>query len=190
MPSDPESPADPESFRVSAVGSGDWPDLCRLFEQRGGPHYCWCMAWREMPSKARGDKSAKKAEMQRRVLEGVPVGLIGYAEEAPVAWCSVGPRSSFRRLADDDGEGGQAVWCITCFFVARAHRGRGLADRMIENAITYARSNGADAIEAYPVAPDAPSYRFMGFVPQFERAGFVHAGKTGKWRHVMRLPLG
>ena len=190
MSGNPATPSpDPMPFRVAAVGAGEWEDLCRLFEGRGGPHYCWCMVWRDMPSAQRRDKAAKKAELHRRVQAGVAVGLIGYLEDKPVAWCSVGPRSSFRRLAEDSHGDGEAVWSITCFFIARAHRGQGLANRMIAAAVGHARAHGADIIEAFPVQPDAPSYRFMGFVPHFERAGFRHAGRAGKWRQVMRLHL-
>ncbi len=183
------SASDPLPFRVTTVGPGEWSDLCRLFEGRGGPHYCWCMVWRDMPSADRRDKAAKKAELQRRVQTGVPVGLIGYLENTPVAWCSVGPRSSFRRLSEGGVEDHGSTWSIICFYVARSHRRRGLADRMITAAVDYARAHGAERIEAFPVPSDAPSYRFMGFVPQFERAGFRHAGSAGKWRQVMRLYL-
>jgi hypothetical protein len=44
-------------------------------------------------------------------------------------------------------------------------------------------------LEAYPVSPDSPSYRFMGFVPAFEARGFAPAGMAGTRRHVMRLAL-
>lgn len=33
--------------------------------------------------------------------------------------------------------------------------------------------------------PDSPSYRFMGFVPVFEKAGFREVGRAGTRRHVM-----
>lgn len=174
-------------FRMEEVDEARWPDLCRLFEGRGGPHYCWCMAWRDMPAKARSDKAAKKAALGARVDAGVPVGLLGYIDGQPVAWCSVGPRSSFRRLSNQAGAEDGSVWSITCFFIARAHRGQGLSSRLIDGAVACAKRNGADLVEAYPVMPDAPSYRFMGLVPQFEHAGFVHAGTAGKWRQVMRL---
>ncbi len=176
-------------WRIEQVDQGRWPDLCRLFESRGGPHYCWCMAWRDMPAKARSDKAAKKAALRERVEAGMPIGLLGYLDGTPVAWCSVGPRSSFRRLSKQAGAEEGSVWSITCFFITRAHRGKGLSSRLIDGAVACARRNGADIVEAYPVAPYAPSYRFMGLVPQFERAGFVHAGTSGKWRQVMRLHL-
>ena len=41
-------------------------------------------------------------------------------------------------------------------------------------------------IEGYPVAPDSPSYRFMGTRPVFLAAGFEETGSVGKRRHAMR----
>jgi GNAT superfamily N-acetyltransferase len=77
-------------------------------------------------------------------------------------------------------------------FIQRDLRGQGVTKQLIAAAVTHARSRGATAIEAYPVDPDSPSYRFMGFVPSFEKAGFRPAGQAGKRRHIMRLdtPLG
>ncbi|MGH7429499.1 MAG: GNAT family N-acetyltransferase, partial [Candidatus Methylomirabilaceae bacterium] len=99
-----------------------WPDFERLFEARGGPKSCWCMVWRASPAEARHtDGASRKAAMCARVLGGTPVGLLGYAEGEPVAWCSVAPRSTYRRLvggdAPDDG-----IWSIACFFVVRSLR--------------------------------------------------------------------
>jgi hypothetical protein len=38
--------------------------------------------------------------------------------------------------------------------------------------------SGARYVEAYPVEPDSPSYRFMGFKTTFEKAGVIEK-KTG-----------
>ncbi len=35
------------------------------------------------------------------------------------------------------------------------------------------------AVQAYPVDPDSPSYRLMGFTTLFEAHGFVHVGRPG-----------
>ena len=50
-------------------------------------------------------------------------------------------------------------------------------------------AGGARTLEAYPVAPDSPSYRFLGVVPLFREAGFAGAGRAGARRHVMRQAL-
>jgi GNAT superfamily N-acetyltransferase len=82
------------------------------------------------------------------------------------------------------------VWSVVCFFVPRRLRRRGLMRRLLLAAIETARRHGATVLEAYPVDPDAPSYRFMGFVPLFRAAGFKSVGRAGSRRHVMRLDLG
>ena len=174
------------------VDRGRWSDLERLFESRGGPKHCWCMVWRATPGerKAVGGPNRKVA-LQRRVEVSVPVGILGYLDGEPVAWCSIAPRPTYRRLggAQDPGDDPEKVWSITCFFITRRLRGVGLTKRLIEAAVANARARGATVVEAYPVDPDAPSYRFMGFVPVFEAAGFREVGRAGTRRHVMRLWL-
>lgn len=184
-------------FEFAGIDEGRWGDLAALFEARGGPHACWCMVWREKPpglSKARGKErnALLKKALRERVSAGTPIGILGYDRDAdaPVAWCSVAPRSTYRALGGlDDLEGGDGVWSIVCFFVKRDYRGKGVTQRLLDAAIEYARSQRAKIIEAYPVDPDSPSYRFMGFVSVFERAGFKTVGTAGTRRHVMRLTL-
>ena len=74
-------------------------------------------------------------------------------------------------------------------FIRRSLRGTGIAHELIAAAIDHARAKGADIVEGYPVDPDSPSYRHMGFVSAFERAGFTPTGMEGKRRHVMRLTI-
>jgi GNAT superfamily N-acetyltransferase len=137
------------------------------------------------------DKASRKAAMQRRIHDEVPVGILGYLGDEPVAWCSVAPRSTFRHLGGvdrpEDAQG--SVWSITCFFVHRSLRGRGLTRQLLEAAVAHARMRGATVVEGYPVEPDSPSYRFMGFVETFDEAGFEEVGRAGTRRHVMRRLL-
>src|SRR4029077_14548102 len=114
------------------------------------------------------------------------VGLLGYLNKEPVAWCSVAPRSTYRRLFEQGGDE-EGVWSIACFFVIRRLRGQGVSLRIIAAAVEFARSRGASIVEAYPVDPTSPSYRFMGFVPTFEAAGFREVGRVGSRRHVFQL---
>jgi len=146
------------------------------------------MAWRPLDGdRAKAPAPARKRALLGLVDSGVPVGILGYLDEEPVAWCSVAPRSTHLELGgpgrDDD------VWSITCFFVLRDFRGAGLMKRLLGAAVETARARGARVVEAYPVDPDSPSYRFMGFVPAFEERGFIEDRRVGTRRHVMRLVL-
>jgi GNAT superfamily N-acetyltransferase len=185
----PTNSIDPTRLIFQAVDVAHWPDFERLFESRGGPKSCWCMVWRQTLEEARHtDGASRKAAMAARVAAGIPVGLLGYLDGAPVAWCSVAPRSTYRRLVSDGGSD-DGIWSLACLFVVRRLRGMGLAPVIIQAAVSHARAQGASIVEAYPVDADSPSYRFMGFVPVFERAGFQEVGREGIRRHVMRLYL-
>ncbi len=169
-----------------------WADLERLFESRGGPKYCWCMVWRSMPAgTSRSDALVKKASMKKRVDDGIPIGILGYVNGEAATWCSIAPRVTYRDLGGhaDPAEDTESVWSIVCFFVPRRLRGQGLGNRPIEAAVEHARARGAKVVEAYPVDPDSPSYRFMGFRSSFESAGFLEVGTAGTRRHVVRLSL-
>ncbi len=171
------------------VTADRWPDLERLFEARGGPKSCWCMLCRASPAGAKcADGASRKAAMAARICAGAPVGLLGYAGDEPVAWCSIAPRSTYRRLVSGETSD-EGIWSIACFFVVRRLRGTGITQQLIAAAVRHARAHGASLVEAYPVAPDSPSYRFMGLVPVFEEAGFSEVGREGKRRHVMQLKL-
>ncbi len=125
--------------------------------------------------------------MKRRIEEGIPVGLLGYCDNEPVAWCSIAPRDTHRPLGGDDTKGN--VWSLTCFYVKRPFRSKGLTSQLLAAAIEYAKENGGSFLEAYPVDRDSPSYTFMGFKETFARAGFKFIKKAGNRRNVMLLEL-
>lgn len=180
----------PDQLAFKPVSKATAGDFETLFGGPGGPKPCWCMTWRATPEEIKDNQGpARRRQILGRIEAGVPVGLIGYAEGEPVAWVSVAPRDTFRNLGGPDQAPGETIWSLTCMYVRRQRRGAGIGRQLIEAAIAHARMRKADILEAYPVAPSSPSYRFMGFIPAFEGFGFVEVGKAGTRRHVMRLTL-
>ncbi len=171
------------------VDASRWKDFELLFESRGGPKSCWCMVWKQGAITSKGPD--RKVAMQRFVDDGTPIGLLGYSEGKPVAWCSIAPRETYRDFGAPEytGENSEHVWSLACFFVRRELRGQGLAKQIIEAAVLHAEQRGATVVEAYPVDPSSPSYRFMGFVETFSAAGFQEIGRAGTRRHVMQRKL-
>ncbi len=192
MPRRTHDDASLEGMTIREVDAEAWEDFETLFESPGAPKYCWCMVWRAVGDERKNrDSKSRKSFMKRRVMDGVPVGIIGYLEGEPVAWCSIAPRSTYRPLGgieqvDSDP---QKMWSLVCFYVSRRLRGRGIARRMLSAAVDHARRKGAEVVEAYPVDPDSPSYRFMGYVGLFKEEGFREVGRAGTRRHVMRREL-
>ncbi len=182
----------PDVVEVHEVDAARWPDFEQLFESRGGPRWCWCRMWRrDADGSMPHDRAHMKEAMRQRIASGGRVGLLAYVDGEPAAWCSVAPRETFVRLGGVEvpGEDESTVWSLTCFYVRNAFRRRGLMDLLIEEASRHARENGAEVIEAYPVPPDGPSYRFCGFIPVFAAHGFSEVGRAGLRRQVMRRTL-
>lgn len=166
------------------------PDLEEFSQCHGKFRYCSCMRWR-MTSSAfrRSTKEDRVAALEELVGTGTPVGILAYSGSTPVGWCSVAPRDSYAALErsrvlpriDDT-----PVWSVACLFVDRHFRRQGLTCRLLQAAVDYARGQGAPAVEGYPVAPDAPSYTYMGTPETYRRAGFVDVTPAGQKRLVMR----
>jgi GNAT superfamily N-acetyltransferase len=169
-------------------------DLERLFGPRGACGGCWCMYPRLgraefQRGKGEGNRRAFRRLVQRRTVPGV----LAYLGAEPVGWCAIEPRSEYRRLATsrvlapvDE----VPVWSIVCFFVARAHRGRGLTRRLIEAAVAHARRRGARVVEAYPVEPrksPMPAvFAWTGLASAFRKTRFTEVARRSPTRPIMR----
>jgi GNAT superfamily N-acetyltransferase len=179
-----------EGLTFRKVDQETWPDLEQLFESRGGPKYCWCMVWRATPAESKGNALLHKAALKHRVDTAIPIGIVGYLNQEPVAWCSIAPRPTFRGLGGIEDSTEENVWSLTCFFVKRHLRGKGITRQLIGAAVAHATLKGATIVEAYPVDPGSPSYRFMGYVESFKAVCFEEVGRAGSRRHVLLLNIG
>jgi hypothetical protein len=56
---------------------------------------------------------------------------------------------------------------------------------LLEAAVAYAGTQGAEWVEGYPVEPDK-SYRFMGAPSLFAEVGFQEAGVASNGRKIVR----
>lgn len=150
------------------------------------------MAWRPLPGdRTKTSNAIRKRAMKRLVSAGTPVGILAYEGKQPMAWCSIAPRSTYLPLGGTDypGIAEGDVWSLVCFFVPRSLRQQGVMTQLLQAALETAQEKGARIVEAYPVDPDSPSYRFMGRVSSFKKAGFTETGRAGKRRHVMHKVL-
>lgn len=175
-----------EALSFAPVTPETWPDFERLFEAPGSPKNCWCTVWRPMADRQSASSADKKRLMEKTVFSETPVGLLAYEDSEPIGWCSVAPRDSLRKLGP-----GQTidpkVWSMVCLFIRKSHQRKRIAPALLDAAVNHAFAEGAETVEAYPVDPDSPSYRFMGFRDMFCARGFIEIGMAGTRRHVMQL---
>jgi GNAT superfamily N-acetyltransferase len=127
---------------------------------------------------------------------------LAYVDGKAVGWSSVGPRGDYGLIAHsavikpvDD----KPVWCVVCFFIDRAYRGRKVATTLLRAAVEFAGAHGALAVEGYPVKTEGASGKvkapFCGTDTLFLAAGFQEIAMTGAKsggnpRVVMRWDVG
>jgi len=170
-----------------------WAALADLFGEKGACYGCWCMYWRIGNAYRKRPRSENKAAFRKIVKQGPPPGLLAFHEGLPVGWCQVTPRDSLPWLdrtwrlkrADDI-----PVWCISCLYVRKGYRKKGVTSALIAAAVARAQSAGAPSVEAYPLdAKLTPSASGTGYASTFARAGFTVVCRHTPPRPIMRYDL-
>lgn len=174
-----------------------WPDLEGLFGPNGANSGCWCMWWRLKRSdwdRARGARA--KSMLKERVARGSPPpGLLAYSGGDCIGWCALAPRSEYPVLDRSPNLGpvdDAPVWSITCFFIKRGWRRKGVTGALVRGAIEAARAAGAPMLEAYPWDPHGAKSSgtvFTGLASTFERLGFREVARRAPQRPILRLEL-
>ena len=167
-----------------------WPALEDLFEQRWPVGACWCMYWRIGSDYRKRPAEENKAAFCEVVTSGPPPGLLAFDGDLAVGWCQLTPRDAlpwldraWRLKRVDDAP----VWSISCFYVRKGYRKRGVMTALIAAALETAKRAGAPALEAYPLDADlSPSASSTGYVTTFERAGFKVVARHVPPRPIMR----
>ena len=174
-----------------------WKDFELLFGERGACGGCWCMSWRLTRKEFDKNKGTGNKSLMKKIVEdGKVPGLIAYVDGEPAGWCSLGPREDFpalersRILARVDE---LPVWSVSCFFVSKKHRRKGIPVRLIDAAIEFARSKGALILEAYPFDYDKEKlpdpFVWTGICKTFKKAGFYEAARRSSKRPIMRYDI-
>lgn len=174
-----------------------WPDFAKLFGKHGACAGCWCLWWL-LPHK---QWTAQKGDGNRKAMRALvnanrKPGLLAYVAGEPAGWCAVAPRERYVRLESsrvlqpvDD----QPVWSVTCFFVAREFRRRGITVALLNAAADFAKKHGARILEGYPTEPrkDQPdAFVYTGLASAFRKAGFEEVARRSATRPIFRRLLG
>jgi len=166
------------------------PALEDLFGEQGPVSRCWCMYWRIGNDYLKRPRDANKAAFCELVKGGPPPGLLAFDGDLAVGWCQLTPRHVLPwldrtwRLKRVDKV---PVWSLSCFYVRKGYRKRGVTSALIAAALEAAKRAGAPALEAYPLDANlTPSTSSTGYVSTFKRAGFKIVARRVPARPIMR----
>ena len=153
---------------------------------------CWCLSHRLDATTNRSLVGPARGERVRELLAGeVAPGVLAYEVGAGVdggdlvvGWAAVAPRAELpfarsRKIPHVDDLPAWSLWCVR---VRAGHRGRGIAPHLVEGAARYALSQGAPAVEGYPVDNRGErvdlTMAHVGTLALFEGAGFQRVAET------------
>jgi GNAT superfamily N-acetyltransferase len=155
------------------------------------------MTWRQTRAEFSANKGEKNRKLFRKIVSsGAEPGVIAYDGDTPIGWCAIAPREEFvvlersRTLKRIDD---QPVWSVTCFFIIRPYRRRGVSVELLNAAVEFAKKRGAKIVEGYPVIatsgslPDA--FAWTGIPGTFLKAGFKEVARPSRSRPIMRRIL-
>ena len=128
--------------------------------------------------------------------EGRSHGILVYAGDQAVGWCQYGSREELPRIdsgrnyskLDLSNDEGRKLWRLTCFFVDRDYRKKGVAGIALRAALDSIHHQGGGIVEAYPpTSKEGGSWAlWFGTVAMFEREGFKVHSKLGEKHLLMR----
>lgn len=190
------------AYSVRELSPRTLADFERLAARQGS---CWCMHYQRAKPVLRGGTADAHRKVNRRdkaklVREGRSHAILVYDGKTPIGWCQYGRREELPRI--DAGRGYRKVgppsgdanlWRITCFFVDRSYRGRGVAKFALKAALESIRKQGGGVVEAYPVVSKkmaaVAEWRWFGTSGMFRDEGFAEVAPLGTSGVLMRKTI-
>jgi len=186
--------ADPDGFTVKALTPDTWDAFADLAERHNGVwNGCWCTwfitAYAEKDHTADGNRALKK----RRVEENTNHAALVFDGDRAVAWCEYGTPEElpniYHRKEYEAGLTRLPDYRLTCFFVDKSYRRKGVAGVALRGALDLIAAAGGGVVEAYPQdtagKKTSASFLYNGTRQMFEDAGFTYDRPKGKNNCVM-----
>jgi GNAT superfamily N-acetyltransferase len=147
------------------------------FADNPGWGNCYCR-FHHFPHAERDWRDTTAEENRTAVIDliknGTLHGYLAYSEGRPVGWCNAGPRLAMTTVPDYPEPDAARIGSIACFVIAKAHRRKGLARRLLEAACTGFVSQGFTIAEACVFkGAEGDARNYPGPISMYHAAGFT-----------------
>ena len=180
------------SFTIRTLDASTWDAFAELVERNNGVYGgCWCIAFHLQPGQRGMDYRATKEERVR--TGGAHAALVLDEDGLAQGWCQWGSPEELPNIKNRRGYDQEAPpypdWRITCIFVDRRHRGRGVARAALEGALDQIAGAGGGLVEAISEVTEGREaqgrFLFSATVELFEQYGFSRGRQVGKHAWIM-----
>jgi GNAT superfamily N-acetyltransferase len=193
-------------YDVRELSPATWPDFERFFSRHGGVGGCWCIYYQRprggtMKHLTLNERRAKnKRDKKSLTNQGKAHGVLLYDGDNAIGWCAYAPKEEFPRIDNgrnyrrlDLQDEPEKLWRITCFFVDKDYRRKGVANIALRAALDSIKANGGGVVEAYPVTHKSAkawskwsNWFWFGTESMYEREDFKAVNTLGPNHVLMR----
>ena len=185
-----------EELTVRPLTPETWDAFAALVERHNGIFGgCWCI-WFHPDCAERGQGyEGNRALKRRHVEEGTAHAALVLDGDRAVAWCEYGTPEELPNIhhrKDYEANLDQLPdWRLTCIFIDKAYRRRGLSHLALQGALDLIAQAGGGVVEGYPQDLSdgrrvGSSFLYNGTRALYEAAGFTYQRPKGKGHTVMR----
>ena len=183
-------------YVVKPLDPDTWDAFARLAERHNGVFGgCWCTWFHTFHSEKTFDADDNRALKQRLVEEGRAHAALVFDGDEAVAWCEYGSPEElpniYHRKEYEAELDRLPDYRITCLFVDKRHRRRGLTAVALRGALDLIARAGGGVVEGYPhdTGGKKVSVLYNGTRGLFEGAGFDYLRPKGQRNCVMRTTV-
>lgn len=188
------------TFQVAPLTAETWTAFEALVQRHNGIFGgCWC-TWFHPEDPERGPGAEGNRVRKKRYVEtGVAHAALVMDGAEAIAWAEYGtptelPSIHHRKQYDAEKDA-DPDYRITCVFVDRRYRRRGITEMAILGALDLIAQAGGGVVEAYPhdltqqTKKMSSSFLYNGTRQLYERLGFSYVRPKGLKNCVMRIEV-
>jgi GNAT superfamily N-acetyltransferase len=184
------------AHEIRALSLETWDAYAALIEKHNGVWGgCWCHYF-HADSESDPKAVLGGAGFKRRMVElGIAHAALVFDGDQAIGWAEYGtpvelPNIYHRKQRDASGIE-HANYRITCFFVDRDHRRKGVAYEALQGALDLIAAAGGGVVESYPNTlvegkKTSSSFLHNGTREMFEKAGFEYIQPLGLRKNIVR----
>lgn len=184
-------------FSIKALTVETWKDFEQLVQKHNGVWGgCWCTAFHPRSPQQRRSFESTKAYKKNLVNEDSAHAALVFDGDVCVAWCQFGPPQELPNIyhkKEVEAKMTMPDWRITCIFVDKDYRKRGLSAIALNGALALIKEQGGGVVESYPQDTQGKkvsnSFLYNGTKEIFVQAGFSYEGQKGKNHCIMRKTI-
>ncbi len=175
-----------------------WDAFAGLAERHNGVWGgCWCTWFHTFHAEKEFSYDANRALKERLVREGRAHAALVFDGDVAVGWCQFGSPDELKNIKHRKEYEAELDslpdYRLTCFFVDKRYRRRGVSALALQGALDMIAKAGGGVVEAYPQDTGGKkitaSFLYSVTRSLFEQAGFSYVRPKGKNHTVMRTTI-